>query len=365
MKKKLEAELISIAHRVLKNHNREDIAQLQKEALNLYEKLSILKFYEDHFEPAKPTLTKSEIEEAVASHSNTTFTSFTEQEVENEAPFVEAEQISAAAIDNIFIEEEKEVIVDELVNEIADNLEALAEETQPEIANVVAETATEIEVEISAEKITEPVVAIETIVEEKQDIVVTETEIEPEAEIIKVEESVIEQPKAEKEIESSNALFKAEEPTLLDKLTKQQTETNLFSNNLFADLEEENTIQTSFVNLFGEGYQDLEFVKADKKTEKNKTPKTEQPDIFGEKLVADLYNNTITLGLNDRIAFQTHLFNDSDQDLNRVISQLNTMNNLSEALDFIDNMVKPDYNDWKNKQEYEDRFMALVQKRFS
>ena len=65
MKKKLEAELISIAHRVLKIHNREGIAQLQQEALNLYQKLSILRFYEEHFEPAKPTIGKAELEAAI------------------------------------------------------------------------------------------------------------------------------------------------------------------------------------------------------------------------------------------------------------------------------------------------------------
>jgi hypothetical protein len=32
---------------------------------------------------------------------------------------------------------------------------------------------------------------------------------------------------------------------------------------------------------------------------------------------------------------------------------------------FIDNMVKPDYNQWAGKEEYETRFLALIERRFS
>jgi len=38
MKKRLEAELISIAHRILKLKNRAELDQLQQETLKLYEK---------------------------------------------------------------------------------------------------------------------------------------------------------------------------------------------------------------------------------------------------------------------------------------------------------------------------------------
>ncbi|MFY7729381.1 MAG: hypothetical protein ACOVRN_07690, partial [Flavobacterium sp.] len=56
MKKKLEAELISIAHRILKLKNRAELEQLQQETLNLYQKLSVLKFVEDNFNDVKPTI---------------------------------------------------------------------------------------------------------------------------------------------------------------------------------------------------------------------------------------------------------------------------------------------------------------------
>ena len=42
MKKKLESELISIAHRVLKLTGREDLNKMQDEDALLYQKISIL-----------------------------------------------------------------------------------------------------------------------------------------------------------------------------------------------------------------------------------------------------------------------------------------------------------------------------------
>jgi hypothetical protein len=44
MKKKLESELMSIAHRILKLKGKEDVIKLHAETSLLYEKLSVLKF---------------------------------------------------------------------------------------------------------------------------------------------------------------------------------------------------------------------------------------------------------------------------------------------------------------------------------
>jgi hypothetical protein len=83
------------------------------------------------------------------------------------------------------------------------------------------------------------------------------------------------------------------------------------------------------------------------------------------KAGGDGYGKTINLALNDRIAFEKHLFAGSGDDLNRVISQLNTLNSYREAQNFIEDLVKPDYNNWNGKDEFADRFMAIVEKRFS
>ena len=67
-------------------------------------------------------------------------------------------------------------------------------------------------------------------------------------------------------------------------------------------------------------------------------------------------------GLNDRIAFVSHLFNSKQEDFNRVWSQLNTFETIQEAEDFIA-LVKSDY-DWSEKEEYEERLMSLLRKKF-
>jgi hypothetical protein len=62
MKKRLEADLVSIAHRILQNKS--DVNQLfwnQK----LYEKLSVLRFVNEHYGTTKPTITHAEIEKEI------------------------------------------------------------------------------------------------------------------------------------------------------------------------------------------------------------------------------------------------------------------------------------------------------------
>jgi len=89
-----------------------------------------------------------------------------------------------------------------------------------------------------------------------------------------------------------------------------------------------------------------------------------EPKIVKTKSINDIYNTTIVVGLNDRIAFERHLFNGSAEDFNRVLSQLNTVSSFDEALSLIEHLVKPEYNNWDGKEEYAERFMTLVEKRF-
>ena len=67
MKKRLEAELISIAHRILKLKNKSEIDQLYNETRKLYEALSILKFYEENYNVLKSEVSQDEIEQKVES----------------------------------------------------------------------------------------------------------------------------------------------------------------------------------------------------------------------------------------------------------------------------------------------------------
>jgi len=76
-----------------------------------------------------------------------------------------------------------------------------------------------------------------------------------------------------------------------------------------------------------------------------------------------LSQKQIIIGLNDRIAFVKHLFNDNLADFNRVISQINSFENEGEAKNFLENMVKTDY-DWSRKEDYEQRLIQLIERRF-
>lgn len=101
----------------------------------------------------------------------------------------------------------------------------------------------------------------------------------------------------------------------------------------------------------------------------------ELQDTIPVDVVADLFENTskkslndklqgdIQIGLNDRIAFVKNLFGGSQEDFNRVVSQLNTIKTEKEAKKFISKMVKPDY-DWTDKEEFEERFISIVERKF-
>ena len=76
-----------------------------------------------------------------------------------------------------------------------------------------------------------------------------------------------------------------------------------------------------------------------------------------------LFQNSLQIGLNDRIAFVKHLFNASQEDFNRVISQLNSFKTEKEAKKFFAKIVKPDY-DWNGKEEYVERFIEIIERKF-
>jgi hypothetical protein len=79
----------------------------------------------------------------------------------------------------------------------------------------------------------------------------------------------------------------------------------------------------------------------------------------------DKLKKDIKVGLNDRIAFVKHLFNGNAEEYKRVLSQLSTIESEERSAAFIKNMVKPEYDNWAGKEEYEERFMALIEHKFA
>ena len=88
-------------------------------------------------------------------------------------------------------------------------------------------------------------------------------------------------------------------------------------------------------------------------------------EVFSKSLNDKLNGKEIKVDLNNRLAFVKHLFDGSTSDYNRVLSQLGTIDSEERSVAFIVNMVKPDYNNWEGKEEYVERFMDLIERRFS
>ena len=82
------------------------------------------------------------------------------------------------------------------------------------------------------------------------------------------------------------------------------------------------------------------------------------------KIATEAPSKGFVIGLNDRVGFIHQLFDGSPEDYNRVLSQLMTYHTFEEADAFIRDMVKPDYNNWEGKSEYEERFMDVVARKF-
>lgn len=93
----------------------------------------------------------------------------------------------------------------------------------------------------------------------------------------------------------------------------------------------------------------------DKKEEAEPKPAPSINDHFGK---------TVQIGLNDRLAFIRQLFFGSESEYNKVIQNINNLNSVQDIALYIEQEVKPIYNYWKGKEEYEERFLSLMLKRF-
>ena len=322
MKKKLEADLMSIAHRVLQMKNKSDINQLCIETQRLYEKLSVLRFVEEHFGGAKPTIGQAEVVAKMKQF-------FEENHLSEVKPAMTKLEIVA---ENVAEEEivEEESIEEEVVDQENDEDEIAEEESTP--LTEVEFNETEPDEEGEGEEIIEDEPAK---LEDIGFLPAFELDVEPE-----------EIPETPKKLES---------------------------------------IQISFEELLGADYKETHFVKVDHnkanpldfELPKESSIQKEREDLLAEiqvspkdiepKNVATLDKQAagIPIGLNDRIAFVKHLFGNSDEDYNRVMNQLITFDSFEEAQNFIEDMVKPDYGDWQGKEEYEQRFLEIIEKKFA
>lgn len=366
MKKKLEADLISIAHRILKLKNKSDINQLYLETQKLYEKLAVLKFVDENFDTLKPTIGHSEISSEIESI-------FDKEETIPAAIAIE-EPVTATEtpIETIAEPTVTEEIKTEEANEEIVAKEVIAEETATEEIieeEVVAEVPEEAIPETVIETITEPIAEItEEPVAEKNEEPIAETKEETET----IEELSFTTISDLKPIPDFVPLFELE--TIEEKEPEKEEPKAETSSNA-------GPITISFED-FGVNYADAQFVKVDSFENVTSTPAPVINEFKEKKEVVETVvlekpaetkaatlNEKLAKGfhidLNDRIAFTKNLFGNSSEDYSRVLNQLLTFDNYSEAKEFIENMVKPDYNNWEGKDDYAERFLGIVEKKFS
>lgn len=241
MKKKLESELVSIAHRILKLKGREDVLKMHAEVSVLYEKLSVLKFAHENFEKDIPTI-----------GSDTSFFGMLDEAFKN--------KISDT------IEREDKIYI---------NLDTVEDDG-----------------------IMEPVME-------------------------KIKDIVAQMPQETRQI---------------DTIFEQAIPKNIT--------------------------QDLDEITADFREMPVFEPVTNGQSTL-KKSLNDKLKGGFVIGLNDKLAFIKQLFNGEAQDYERVLSQISTTSNYEEAKDLIQNMIKPDYNNWVGKEIFEERFMQIIENKFN
>lgn len=71
------------------------------------------------------------------------------------------------------------------------------------------------------------------------------------------------------------------------------------------------------------------------------------------------------IGLNDRLAFVKGLFKNSNKDYERVLSQISTLESYNDVTNLLDTIIKPNYNNWKDQEELEARFLEIIEDNFN
>ena len=320
MKKRVTAELISIAHRILKLKNHSETLKLQQEAKNLYDQLTILRFYEENFEMVKNEISEEVLVEKLEGKPTEVFDAPIQENVVETVAEVPVEETPAEPV-----VEEKVVIAELVVEDDEEEEEVLmtSVEEEPIEEEIIVEEPV-VASEVSEPKAAEPAKQISF-----EDLLVHDYQ---ELDFVKVEDVPAEVKKASESVFEAVALVVVEieeeiqpEPIVADSET---SEPKVLEEEVKATIEKAN----------------------------------QEPKISS---LNDRLNKTISFGLNDRIGFEKKLFGGSSDDFNRVVSQLNTFDSFEEAKSFVLDFVKPDYNNWEGCEEFETRFMEIVEKKFS
>lgn len=371
MHKKLASDLTSLAHAILQMKNKEDVFELKQKAYEVYEKLSVLVYIEEYVNNTpNPSKSKEELlSDVLLAEQNRTRIEIEKRDLE----------ISLLKKETVVYQLEEEL--DEIPKfKIPENkiIETKIADTTVFDSKIIEDTSVKnhlvspfekIQVKIEGknqEKITKE--NDKNLDEKIEEIFVKQTEKRTEKkDVVSVKDALNE----------SINLIPEEKPKKLVVLKAVEEITEQPFDEIARLLSDPDDASKKDASKKDTGKNEVENDVKNTDELKTKTLEEELDGTISVDIMADLFEkapvkkslndflqSTIQIDLNDRIVFVRHLFNGNQNDFNRVISQLNTFKTEKEAKNFINKMIKPEYN-WSGKEVHEARLFEIIERRFA
>ena len=359
MKEALEHDLIILATEILANEGEWNLAQLNKQAHKITEKITILTFVEKYYQ----TLGASEDRMYRTMRKVSDFIDDNRQEdlfdIEVEASEVQPITAPKTAA--------KETPKEEPATFVAMEPAPIAKEEKP--APAEKPVAKHI---LQEEQYSEPNWALPVNRSKTEEVAVPVEKVE---EVRKVE--VVEKPKPK---ETPAVAFEIEQPSIEQPSIEQPSieQPEIEKPEIEKPEIDESKLSKSAIKQIADFIQQPEYT--DEERILKQTPSLEEfisqskHTVFDKKDTAeevkpaqslnDKFGKTTQIGLNDKLAFVQKLFFGSESEYNKVVKHIADLHSMQDAVIYIEQEVKPTYNYWKGKEEYEQRFFDLTLKRF-
>ena len=344
MKEALEHDLITLATEILANEGEWNLAQLNKQAHKITEKITILNFVEKYYQ----TLGASEDRMYRTMRKVSDFIDDNRQEDIFEIE-VEASEVQPITAPKAVA---KETPKEEPATFVAMEPAPIAKEEKP--APAEKPVAKRI---LQEEQYPEPNWALPVNRSKTEEVAVPVEKVE---EVRKVE--VVEKPKPK---ETPAVAFEIEQPTIeqptIEKPEIDESELSKSAIKQLADFIQQPEY-TDEERILKQTPSLEEFISQSKHTVFDK--KDADEEVKPAQSLNDKFGKTAQIGLDDKLAFVQKLFFGSESEYNKVVKHIANLHSMQDAVVYIEQEVKPTYNYWKGKEEYEQRFLDLVLKRF-
>lgn len=349
MKEALEHDLITLATEILANEGEWNLAQLNKQAHKITEKITILTFVEKYYQ----TLGASEDRMYRTMRKVSDFIDDNRQEdlfdIEVEASEVQPITAPKTAA--------KETPKEEPATFVAMEPAPIAKEEKP--APAEKPVAKHI---LQEEQYSEPNWALPVNRSKTEEVAVPVEKVE---EVRKVE--VVEKPKPK---ETPAVTFEIEQPSIEQpsieqpEIEKPEIDESKLSKSAIKQIADfiQQPEYTDEERILKQTPSLEEFISQSKHTVFDKKDTAEE--VKPAQSLNDKFGKTTQIGLNDKLAFVQKLFFGSESEYNKVVKHIADLHSMQDAVIYIEQEVKPTYNYWKGKEEYEQRFLDLTLKRF-